>query len=108
MLLWIRTNVLIKGRISTEKYFLIYFAVISLITVIITAYDKRAAKKNPRKRVPEKVLLALAFCGGSLAELLTMLKIRHKTKKLKFMVGLPVILLLQAVIIFVIFKFILI
>lgn len=58
-----------------EKFFLLYITVISVITVIITVYDKKAAKKFPRNRVPENVLLALAIAGGSLAELLTMLKI---------------------------------
>ncbi len=78
---------------------------ISLITVIITVYDKKAAKKFPKNRIPEKVLFALAIAGGSVAEFLTMLKIRHKTKHPKFMVGLPVIFGLQIAIIIVILKF---
>lgn len=88
-----------------EKFFLLYITVISVITVIITVYDKKAAKKFPRNRVPENVLLALAIAGGSLAELLTMLKIRHKTKHLKFMLGLPVILIIQVIIILVTLNF---
>lgn len=82
-----------------EKYFLIYFAVVSLITVVVTVYDKKAAKKYPRNRIPEKVLFILAFLGGSVAELLTMLKIRHKTQHKSFMIGLPAIIILQAVVI---------
>ena len=89
-----------------EKYILIYFAVISVITIIVTAYDKKAAKKYPENRIPEKVLFILAFLGGSAAELLTMLKIRHKTKHKSFMIGLPAIILFQAVIIgFAVYKF---
>ena len=79
---------------------------ISLITVVITVYDKKAAKKFPKNRIPEKVLFALAIAGGSVAEFLTMLKIRHKTKHSKFMVGLPVIFGLQIAIIILILKFI--
>lgn len=79
---------------------------ISLITVVITVYDKKAAKKFPKNRIPEKVLFALAIAGGSVAEFLTMLKIRHKTKHPKFMVGLPVIFGLQIAIIILILKFI--
>lgn len=82
-----------------EKYFLIYFAVISLITVIVTVYDKKAAKKFPKNRVPEKVLFILAFLGGSVAELFTMLKIRHKTKHKSFMIGLPAIIVLQVAVV---------
>lgn len=94
--------------IFTEKYILIYLLVISLITVTVTVYDKKAAKKSPKKRIPEKVLFILAICGGSLAEFITMLKIRHKTKHLKFMVGLPLILAVQLVAIFLILKFLII
>ncbi|MBO5065223.1 MAG: DUF1294 domain-containing protein [Clostridia bacterium] len=89
-----------------EKYILIYFAVVSLITVIVTVYDKRAAKKYPQNRIPEKVLFILAFLGGSVAELFTMLKIRHKTKHKSFMIGLPAIIVLQvAVVGFLVYRY---
>ena len=79
------------------EYVLIYFAVISLITIIVTAYDKKASKKWTKHRIPEKVLFSLAIMGGSVAEYLTMLKIRHKTKHKSFMIGLPIIILLQVI-----------
>lgn len=79
------------------EYILIYFAVISLITVIVTAYDKKASKSRPKNRVPEKILFLLGILGGGLAEYLTMLKIRHKTKHKRFMIGLPIIILLQVI-----------
>lgn len=84
------------------KFILIYFAVISLLTSIITVYDKKAAKKWTKHRVPEKVLFLLAILGGSLSEYLTMLKIRHKTKHKKFMIGLPIIMVSQVVILWLI------
>ena len=89
-----------------EKSILIYFAVVSLITAIVTIYDKKAAKKYPKNRVPEKVLFILAFLGGSVAELFVMLKIRHKTQHKSFMIGLPAIIILQAAVIgFAVYKF---
>ena len=84
------------------KFILIYFAVISLLTSIITVYDKKAAKKWTKHRVPEKVLFLLAILGGSLSEYLTMLKIRHKTKHKRFMIGLPIIIVFQVVILWLI------
>ncbi|MBQ9414437.1 MAG: DUF1294 domain-containing protein [Clostridia bacterium] len=72
-----------------------YLAVVSLLAIIVTVHDKRAAKKR-RRRVPEKTLLLLGALGGAAAMLVTMLLIRHKTRKLKFMIGLPLIILLQA------------
>ncbi len=84
------------------EYILIYFAVISFVTSIITVYDKKAAKKRTKHRVSEKVLFLLAIMGGSLAEYLTMLKIRHKTKHKRFMIGLPIIMVLQVVVLWLI------
>ena len=85
-----------------EKYLLLYFVAITLITAIITAYDKIAAKKLPRHRIPEKTLFLLAVLGGSAGEYLTMLLIRHKTKHKRFMIGLPLIMVLQVVILWLI------
>ena len=84
------------------EYILIYFAVISVISVIVTFYDKKAAKKRSKHRVPEKILFLLAILGGSLAEYLTMLKILHKTRHKRFMIGLPIIMVLQVVILWLI------
>ena len=84
------------------EYILIYFAVISLVTAIVTVCDKKAAKSRPKHRVPEKILFLLAILGGSVAEYLTMLKIRHKTKHKRFMIGLPIIMALQVVILWLI------
>ncbi len=75
---------------------LIYLAVISFVTFIITALDKIFAKKKMR-RIPEATLLSFALFGGALSEYITMKLIRHKTLHKKFMVGLPVIIILQAV-----------
>lgn len=70
-------------------YPLIYYAVISFISFFLTVYDKTAAQAGKR-RIPEKVLLAVGIFGGACAEWLTMLLIRHKTRRKKFMVTLPV------------------
>ena len=78
------------------KIALIYLAGISIVTVIVTVYDKIAAKKRPRHRVPENTLLLLAVLGGGPAGYITMLLIRHKTRHRKFMIGLPVIILAEA------------
>lgn len=73
-----------------------WLILISLISVIVTVADKVKAKSGSQ-RVPEATLMLLSVLGGSFAMLVTMLIIRHKTKHPKFMVGIPVILLLQVV-----------
>ena len=72
-----------------------YLALISLVSIIVCIYDKIAAKHNPKHRTRERTLLLLSAIGGSVAMLATMLIIRHKTKHAKFMVGIPVIIVLQ-------------
>ncbi len=75
---------------------IVYLVVISCISIAVCLYDKAAAKIAKRHRTREAMLLLLSALGGSVAMLATMLIIRHKTKHLKFMVGIPLIMLLQA------------
>jgi uncharacterized membrane protein YsdA (DUF1294 family) len=77
-----------------------YIAVISLISIIVCIYDKKISKKNDVKlRIPEKSLFIWSAVGGSLAMYITMKIIRHKTKHVSFMVGIPVIFVLQVALI---------
>jgi uncharacterized membrane protein YsdA (DUF1294 family) len=86
--------------------FLAYIALISIISVIVCIYDKKISKKNRVElRTPEKTLLLLSALGGSVAMLITMLLIRHKTKHAKFMVGIPFIIIIQAALVFALFHF---
>lgn len=68
--------------------------IVSALAVLVTVYDKLVAGKK-RSRVPEQTLFLLAILGGSAAMYLTMLLIRHKTKHKRFMLGLPLIILLH-------------
>ncbi|MBQ2972055.1 MAG: DUF1294 domain-containing protein [Ruminococcus sp.] len=76
------------------EFFVIYFIIVSILAVLITIFDKISAKLN-KWRIPEKVLLTISALGGSVAMLLTMFLIRHKTRKPKFMIGIPVTIALQ-------------
>ena len=80
-----------------EKILLVYIAVMSFISIIVCIWDKKISKKNRVElRIPEAVLLLLSALGGSVAMFVTMLITRHKTKHVKFMLGIPVIMVLQA------------
>ena len=79
---------------------LAYIAVISLISIVVCIYDKIAAKHMQKHRTRERTLLLLSALGGSVAMLITMLIIRHKTKHMKFMVGIPLMIAAQAVLVF--------
>ena len=71
-----------------------YLAAISIIAALLTVRDKNAARKNAR-RIKERTLFIVAILGGSAAMLLTMLAVRHKTRRAKFMIGISLILTLQ-------------
>ncbi len=83
-----------------------YIIVISLVSIVVCIYDKKISKKNRVElRIPEATLLGLSALGGSVAMFICMLLTRHKTKHFKFMVGIPVIILIQAAAIFALFYF---
>ena len=64
----------------------------------VCAADKRAAVHN-RRRVRESTLFALALIGGAAGVYIAMLAFRHKTRKIKFSVLIPIVLLAQAALI---------
>ena len=76
------------------EYLSVYLIVINAFSMLLMLADKQRAKKN-LWRIPEATLLSFAVFGGSLGCLLGMQLFRHKTKKPKFSVGVPVILALQ-------------
>ena len=73
---------------------IMYLCVINIVAFLAYGLDKQKAKQN-RWRIQEKVLLGLAAAGGSVGAFAGMRLFRHKTQKLKFSVGVPVIFLLQ-------------
>lgn len=83
---------------DTWQYILVYYISISIPSVIITVYDKIAAIKKA-VRIPERTLMTFAALGGAAAMYVTMKTIRHKTLHKKFMIGLPVFIILHTLII---------
>ena len=79
--------------------FLAYLALISIVAVVLTLRDKSTAEKG-KWRIKESTLLLAAALGGAIAMLLTMKGIRHKTKHAKFMIGIPIIIVLQLAVAF--------
>ena len=72
-----------------------YLLIINAASFLIMCVDKLLAKKEAR-RVPERTLLLFALLGGSLGSLLGMLIAHHKTRKPKFYITVPLLLVLHA------------
>ena len=76
---------------------IILLAYLLLINNFTYAADKTKARQN-KWRIPERTLILLALLGGSPAALLAMKHYHHKTRHLKFKLGIPIILIIQIVI----------
>ena len=83
--------------------FITYELLINFITYFTYAADKTKARQH-KWRIPERTLILLAILGGSPAALLAMKHYHHKTRHLKFKLGVPLILITQIVLIIYLLK----
>ena len=72
----------------------IYLAAVNITAFILYGADKKKAKRG-QWRIPEKTLLGVAVIGGSAGAILGMFLFRHKTKKRKFKVVVPLLFIVQ-------------
>ena len=72
----------------------IYLLAVNALGFAIMLYDKYLAKNN-LWRIPEATLTGIAAIGGSIGCLCGMYTVRHKTRHLKFTLGIPAILAAQ-------------
>lgn len=72
----------------------IYLILVNAVAFFLMLADKQKAKKK-QWRIPEATLIGSALIGGSIGALAGMYTFRHKTKHLKFTVGIPLILAVQ-------------
>ena len=85
-------------NIFTLKNILIYLLMINLIGFLMMWSDKRRAKWG-KWRIPEQTLFIVTALGGGVGTIAGMYMFRHKTKKLKFTIGLPLVVFLEIVLI---------
>ena len=78
------------------KWLMYYLIVVNLLTWIIYGIDKWKAKRRAW-RIPERSLLLLAAAVGFTGAFAWMVMFRHKTRKLKFMIGVPVIFVVESI-----------
>ena len=85
-------------QIFSVKNIVIYLILINIITFLAMYIDKRKAKKGKR-RIPEKTLFILVGLGGGIGGILAMYLFRHKTKKTRFVIGFPAILIFEVLVV---------
>ena len=82
---------------------LLYLLIVNAVAFLLMLVDKRKARKK-LWRIPESTLLLSAAIGGSIGALAGMYTFRHKTRHLKFTLGVPAILVGQIVGIFLLMR----
>lgn len=85
-------------NILTIKNIVLYVLIINLIAFFAMWIDKQKAKKG-KWRIKEGTLFTLVLLGGGIGGILGMYTFRHKTKKMYFTLGFPVILVIEIVLI---------
>lgn len=86
-----------------NKILFYYLIIINLISFFSFYVDKRKAIKH-KWRIKESTLILLCILGGSIGGLFSMYLFHHKTKHIKFKIGLPFILFLQIILYYFCFK----
>ncbi len=71
----------------------------NLIVLAVYKVDKRKAIKG-KWRIPEATLIGIAFVFGGFGALIGMHRLRHKTKKIKFRLLIPLAVIFNIVLLF--------
>lgn len=80
-----------------------YLAIINMAAFAAMGIDKLKAKKRAW-RIPEATLFLLVIFGGSLGGILGMFLFRHKTRHWYFLYGFPLILILQLLAVYLLWR----
>lgn len=87
---------------SQEHFFLLTLLIINILTLFAMGWDKWKAI-HQKWRIPEKSLLLLGLLGGGLGLLVGSRIFRHKTQKMLFKIGIPILLFLNFIEIYFLF-----
>ena len=80
------------------NYLLLYLLAVNIIGFLAMGIDKFKAKKG-YWRIPEGTLMTICLIGGGIGTIAGMYTFRHKTKKLKFTIGMPTIVIVEIILV---------
>ncbi len=78
---------------------LYWILIINAVAFVTAGIDKYLAKINKR-RISESTLFTIALAGGAVGEYVSMKLFHHKTLHKRFMIGLPVIIAVQLILLY--------
>lgn len=88
------SNEITISEIFSTQNIIIYLIIINILGFLLMFIDKQKAKKGAW-RIPEKTLFIITTLGGGIGTIAGMYMFRHKTQKLNFVIGLPLITILE-------------
>ena len=83
---------------------IICLLLINAAGLLVMLADKKKARKN-LWRIPEATLLTITALGGSIGILAGMYLFHHKTRKPKFFIGVPLILIAQLIAVLLLYRY---
>ena len=81
-----------------------YLVIVNALGFLLMLVDKRNAKTK-RRRIKESTLLGLCAIGGSIGGLTGMYLLRHKTRHVRFVVGIPLMLIVHLALLYLYWKY---
>ncbi len=87
-------NAIDLSKIFNLQNAIIYLILINIITFVVMKIDKKKAKFG-KWRISESALFTLVLLGGGIGGIAGMYVFRHKTKKMRFVIGFPAILIFE-------------
>ncbi len=81
---------------------IIYIVIMSIISFTQMGIDKKKAR-SMRWRISERTLFLTAFIGGSFGALIGMYFFHHKTKHMRFVIGIPLIMIAHIALLYLVF-----
>lgn len=79
---------------TIQKIAIVYLIIVNIAGLSVMGIDKRRAVRH-EWRIPEKMLFLCSLLGGSAGTWAGMYLFHHKTKHWYFVIGMPLILILQ-------------
>ncbi len=80
------------------KYLIVYLIIINFVGFFAYRADKKKSEKG-KWRTKETTLLSISLLGGGIGSMFGMSIYRHKTKKMKFLLGVPFLTIVSIIII---------
>ena len=71
-----------------------YLLIINIISFVLMGIDKIQAIRN-KQRISEASLLIISLIGGSIGTILSMIIFKHKIRKIKFLLLVPLFLIIS-------------